>query len=301
MKHLTNIYWPVYKNLEFETLDLTYNIHIDDNQLNVYSSKISDLILRSAIEIESLSKELYFLNGGKDKKNIKFDDDAIKYLNNLWILEKKKIIISSINCFQTDKILTPFEKKEQKQNGKLTYSWNNSYQNLKHDRAKSLNFGSIKYLFEIMSALFILNLYHKNETIELRNGNWDSNLPSTMGSKLFSIKVHTWSSYDSEMQYRKNEDFDECIYLTKYTDETIANNIRGNEKMRQKQIELFKENPKYKEYIKNNKIADYKGNNLIYDVLGEAEYRRNLMIALKEHEKETKNPKYEAILNKNCI
>lgn len=298
---MTNIYWPVYKNLESETLDLTYNIHIDDNQLDVYSSKISDLILRSAIEIESLSKELYFLNEGKPKNNIRFDDDALKYLNNLWILDKKKIIISSINCFQTEKILIPFEKKEQKQNGKLTYSWNNSYQHLKHDRAKSLNFGSIKYLFEIMSALFILNLYHKNEVIELRNGNWDSNLPSTMGSKLFSIKVHTWSSYDSKMQYRKNEDFDECIYLTKYTDETIASHIRGNENMRKKQIELFQESAKGQDYLRSNKLADYKGNNLIYDVLGEKEYRRILMISLKEHEKESKNTKYEAILNKNCI
>jgi hypothetical protein len=78
----TNIYWPVYKNIESEFNNLMFNIHIDDNQLNVYSSKITDLILRSSAEIESLSKELYKLNGGtKSIEKIKYDDDAIK----LWL------------------------------------------------------------------------------------------------------------------------------------------------------------------------------------------------------------------------
>ena len=43
-----NIYWPVFKNIESEFSKLTYDIHIDDDQLTVYSSKITDLILRSA-------------------------------------------------------------------------------------------------------------------------------------------------------------------------------------------------------------------------------------------------------------
>ena len=60
---MTNIYWPVYKNLERELLSLTYSIHVDDAQLKVYSSQISDLIIRSAIEIESISKELYLKEG----------------------------------------------------------------------------------------------------------------------------------------------------------------------------------------------------------------------------------------------
>jgi len=59
---MTNIYWPVYKNLEDEFGKLMFSIHIDDNQMNVYSSKISDLILRASTEIESISKELYHKN-----------------------------------------------------------------------------------------------------------------------------------------------------------------------------------------------------------------------------------------------
>ena len=53
-----NIYWPVYANLEKGVDELAFAIHIDDSQLGVYSSRITDLILRAAAEIESLSKEL---------------------------------------------------------------------------------------------------------------------------------------------------------------------------------------------------------------------------------------------------
>jgi hypothetical protein len=54
-----NTYWPVYKNLEAEFNRLATYIHIDDNQLTTYSSKIADLILRTVVEIESLSKKMY--------------------------------------------------------------------------------------------------------------------------------------------------------------------------------------------------------------------------------------------------
>ena len=146
-----NFYWPIFKNLENEFSKLMYDIHIDDEQLNVYSSKISDLILRSAIEIESISKELYYSNGGTECGNIRYDDVAIKYLNDKWLLDKKVVFISSNTCFQTNKELFPFVKNEIKTGAKketLTFSWNNSYQNIKHDRAKSLKFGSLKYLFD---------------------------------------------------------------------------------------------------------------------------------------------------------
>jgi len=59
MTTMSNVYWPVYSNLEKGVDELAFAIHIDDAQLGVYSSRITDLILRAAAEIESLSKELY--------------------------------------------------------------------------------------------------------------------------------------------------------------------------------------------------------------------------------------------------
>lgn len=107
---MTNIYWPVYKNLESGVLKLSYSIHIDDNQLNVYSSFITDLILRASAEIESISKELYKNNGGLKTEKINYDTDALRHLNKLWKLENKVLLISSANCFQSIKELKPFIK-----------------------------------------------------------------------------------------------------------------------------------------------------------------------------------------------
>ena len=40
---IPNLYWPVYKNLEKEFLDLANYIHISDDQTDIYSMHIADL------------------------------------------------------------------------------------------------------------------------------------------------------------------------------------------------------------------------------------------------------------------
>lgn len=49
-----NFYWNVYKSLKKELIALSEVIHIDDNQLSVYSMKIADLLL----EIENIRKTM---------------------------------------------------------------------------------------------------------------------------------------------------------------------------------------------------------------------------------------------------
>lgn len=56
----STLYWNIYKSLERELLNLAETIHIDDSQLSVYSMRIANLLIRTVIEIESISKELYF-------------------------------------------------------------------------------------------------------------------------------------------------------------------------------------------------------------------------------------------------
>lgn len=297
---MNNIYWPVYKNLEDAVDKLTFDIHIDDNQLDVYSSRISDLILRAAIEIESISKDLYSMNGGEKKDHLKYDDDAIKLLNRLWNLDKKVVNISSINCFQSNKSLYPFVKNEEKTfNKKLTYSWNNSYQNLKHDRANSLKFGSIKYLFDIMAALFILNLYFKEDRIELGRDSQATNFPVNMGSGIFSVKLHRWTGYDGRGIYAKKEDFDECIYLTKMTDTTYLEQQDAQKKVSQIHYDLITNHPKFKKYLENNDPKKYRGNNLAYDVLGKNDYQITLHQACTNAGVYDTKPLYEGVINKN--
>jgi len=80
-----NLYWSVFKNLEKEIITLSNQIHFDDKQLKIYSIKISELLIRTVVEIESISKELYFINGGSkpDDNKLYFDTDCIA------LLEKK--------------------------------------------------------------------------------------------------------------------------------------------------------------------------------------------------------------------
>lgn len=57
---MINLYWPVYKNIEREIVELSNQVHFDDSQLTVYSVKISELLIRCVVEIEAIAKELYF-------------------------------------------------------------------------------------------------------------------------------------------------------------------------------------------------------------------------------------------------
>ena len=92
-----NLYWGVYQSLEEETLNLADNILFSDNQTKVCSLKIVDLIVRCAVEIESISKKLYQDNGGnmnafelhEKSDTLYFDSDCIQYLDKKWHITKK--------------------------------------------------------------------------------------------------------------------------------------------------------------------------------------------------------------------
>ncbi|VXC43970.1 hypothetical protein [Sphingobacterium multivorum] len=185
-----NIYWPIYQNIENEIVKLTYSIHMSDDNLRVYSSIISDLILRCAAEIESIAKELYKANGGEKKSNIKYDYDALKFLDQHWTISKKEVYISNHNVFFSNKVILPFAKDTQATGKNYdTFLWNNAYQNLKHDRGNSLIEGNVKALFSICSALYVLNLYYKN--IEINIGrDYDKPIDLSMGSTLFSVGLY---------------------------------------------------------------------------------------------------------------
>lgn len=301
---MNNIYWPVFKNIETEINTLMFNIHFDDKQLDVYSSKISDLILRASTEIESLSKELYHLNGGTAKKNLKYDYDCLKFLNQQWKLEHKQVILSSYNCFISNKIIEPFKKNVTSTfNHKQTYGWNNAYQNLKHDRSKSLEFGSVRYLIEVTAALYVLNLYFKDDIFNLGHNMIGNNFDAGLGSSIFSVKLHAVTNQQSFTSYLKNDDFEECIYILKSTDDTskVVHEALTGFKELETQIILQKTLSILPTLGLNESITDEDGNKLIEainKIKGDA-----IMEVANTHGKTIveafKQVQYEAVLNKN--
>ncbi len=298
---MTNIYWPVYKNLEKELLNLTYSIHIDDTQLNVYSSKILDLIIRCAIEIESISKELYLQEGGTKKGNIKYDETAIKLLNKKWSLDKKIVIISSANCFQTNRILIPLEKKEPRENGKLTFKWNLCYQAIKHNRRENLPDGNLENLFSILSALFLLNVYFKKEEFKLGEDSKGNNFSHSLGSEIFSIKVHPSGGFNQYLDISKGKNFEECSYyvrLEEYHEKKLKEFLQN---ANQQFFELVKTRKGFDELELNADNTSLIFNTKIERFLGPDEYMKLINVAFRGMQEVTNNSRYLGKININEI
>ncbi|MDR0221375.1 MAG: hypothetical protein LBI54_08245 [Lachnospiraceae bacterium] len=194
---MTNLFWQIYKNLENEIIDLTENIYFDDTQIDTYSIKNVELLMRCAIEIEAISKELYRQMGGAidadgkktvtkpdgsvETEFVKYDFDCLKLLDVKWKLSKKQIIVFSSKMYfvkDENKILHPLKnahKGEQK--------WQKRYQGVKHNRNAELKSATIRSLLKAMGALYILNLYYRNEDFYV---NSIDDIDYTFGSKIFA-------------------------------------------------------------------------------------------------------------------
>lgn len=185
---MTNLFWQVYKNLEKEFLSIAEVVHVNDKQLNVYSMKIADLLVRTAIEIESISKHLYLHNGGikTDPKQIYFDTDAIAHLNGLWQIEDKKVLVVSPELYLEDENNTTLQPmlKASKRSGT---EWNKAYQAVKHDRYSFLKKGNIKAVLHALAALYLLNIYYRKESWVVKYQDL-SKQDFSLGSSLFAVK-----------------------------------------------------------------------------------------------------------------
>lgn len=87
-----NQYWPAYKNLEEEVLKLSDCIYFSDEQINTFSKFIADLLVRCSVEIEAISKELYYILFKDEKVNNEIQStlNKIQAINNKIKAEENK-------------------------------------------------------------------------------------------------------------------------------------------------------------------------------------------------------------------
>lgn len=215
---LQKLYWQVYLNLEKELLSIFDIIHVDDVQLNVYSTKIADLLIRITVEIESIAKTLYFSNGGPkpDDKSLYFDTDCMNHLVQLWDIDKKVVLVTCSNLFlsqEANLILTPLHKSHKR--GSSSAEWCKAYQAIKHNRAKELKNGNLKNTIRALAALYILNLYLKDETIEYSVHGEILFKDFSFSSKIFSILPpnNIGRRFYDDGKYYKGADFEKHIYV----------------------------------------------------------------------------------------
>ena len=234
-----NLYWPVYKRLENEVLECANYIFFSDNQLKVHSLVIGNLIVRCAIEIESLAKELYVREGGNPdlldeegkKRDLYFDTDCLEFLNQKWNICEKKVSISSTDMFFEEfRELKPLKKSNKR--GTSGSKWKQAYQNIKHDRVNQIKkFANVENLMNALAALFILNIYYSDEDF------WTEEPMSKkreyredIFSSIFTVKrvdaTHITMAVemgDGGISDLNSDDVLESIYIEKFTDMAFEN------------------------------------------------------------------------------
>lgn len=233
-----NLYWSVYKNLERELINLADVIHFDDNQAKVYSIHIADLLIRTAVEIESISKHLYEINGGNmhltdnqgKARSLYFDSDCIQALDLKWHITKKVVnVVSSNFYFSTPEylVLRPLRNCNKQSEGR----WKKAYQAVKHDRVGSLSAGNIGNLVKAMAALYLLNIYNMDNLVcDVEIG--ATEVDTSLGSVVFSVNAYKATLLQMSEHMDDNcicvsdnidpdRTLDTAVLIDKYTDESF--------------------------------------------------------------------------------
>ena len=246
----SQLFWQTYLNLEKELLETAKYIYITDEitihsrgrlvsepcktQLETFSPHIADLLIRTCVEIEAISKELYYNFGGpkaRGDKDIHFDEDCLKLIDINCKTHKKVVVVScvSFNLTKEENLYFKPLKEAHKRQGT---DWEKAYQALKHDRYSSLSKGTVKSLLHAMGALFLLNIYFKNVKLTARYLG-ASKLDLSFGSSIFSVKR---PSDKYVIDIINNHDIVDCLhadespFVMKYTDSYYKAVLDANKK-----------------------------------------------------------------------
>lgn len=299
-----NVFWPVFRQLDYRAAQLTQDIHVCDDQLDVYSSTIADIVIRCGVEIEAIVKELSaseaFANAANQGEGAKTDhvhfDDLLKALLAKWKLDKKVVYVSHHGCFQSQKTLYPF-LKDTPRTGKSrqTFGWNNAYQNLKHNRQKYLSSGSLQNMFSALAATYLLNLYFKDEVHKLGHESSASAMDATMGSELFSIEIATDSGWNEKGHPNVPKNYEASAVCITSTEETRLRAAEAMSSAIKEGNELFVKQV-LTEAVKGNSFRPEEANSLSIETMryGFANHQHSVKMAMR-------SLKYEARMNKHFL
>ncbi len=270
-----NLYWPIYKNLEKKIIELSEVIHFSDDQELVYSLYISDLLIRTAVEIEAISKELYKISGGNmnpvdvrgEKRTLYFDTDCIRHLDINWKITKKVVhVVSPIFYFekQENLKLMPLKNCNKQSEGR----WKKAYQAVKHNRVEDIKAGSIGNLIRAMAALYILNIYYRDEMFDAGTIMKAEPFDARLGSEIFSVSLaHAEKCDFSEKMSDEGIDeevkrtLDSSIYIQKYTSDAFEALNKDMIEYNKKAVEILAKAPEVATFLAEN--PGYKVSNII--------------------------------------
>lgn len=245
------------------------------------------------------------LDDNGEKRDLYFDTDCIKLINDKWNLEKKAIhIIANNMYFHTVKDLYPLKKAYKR--GSSGAKWKQAYQALKHDRYRSLNKGSIKNLIEALGALYILNIYYADDSYYTgRPGTISIKKESSYSSKIFEA----YYSYATEIQWNEEvsdkqiiwadeeKPLEQSIFIVKISEDDYRRQHSEWSYIQRKRQILFLNNKTIKRYLKEHPECSSQS---IEDICISAGGLRlaNEIMGRREFEG-TERPLIQIIVNKN--
>lgn len=269
------LFWQTYLNLEKELLELSKYIFITDrksnsqssHQLDTYSPHIADLLVRCCVEIEAISKDLYFQNGGStsiSQSQCFFDTVCLRYLDSIWGLQNKiiHVVSSSFDLeLEENKSIKPLLKCDKRSKS----LWIKNYQAVKHDRYNSIHKGTIKALIQAMAALYLLNIYNRNIKLTFRY-NELSKLDYSFGSSVFSIEKPTQEHIVNVINgIGKNEVLHSYSspYILKYTKQTYKELLNASIEIKPKIVEFLNKQKEFRDpnfaSILQKRLSEFKG------------------------------------------
>lgn len=256
----SDIFWQTYLNLEKEVIEVSKFIFVTDvktvyekgvekvqpykTQLETYSPHIADLLVRCCVQIEAVSKELYFELGGEKKRGestIKFDTDCLKLLNKERETHKKKVLVVApfFNLTNEENLVLRPLKDAHKQQG--TY-WERCYQAVKHDRYACLCCGNVKALIHALAALFLLNIYMRKDSWQVSYKDLGK-MDFSIGSSLFSIVPPV----AGDIWYGNQPKHNDSPYVIVYQDEAYKRIEKAQQAENDARIAYWQQQPELKE------------------------------------------------------
>ena len=175
-------YSVIYNKIEEEVIKLSSAIYFCDEQKEVYSVDIADLITRCSVELEAIVKEIYYRETGV------FSDvtgEIIKWMEERWHISKKKIRIEYPSFdFDSFREFSPFNYISKSQE-----DYYSSYNAIKHNRAQNIKKANLNTLIRVLGALFITETYYENKRISLSDDKYGATINRMGISSIFSFLV----------------------------------------------------------------------------------------------------------------
>lgn len=157
--HEWKAYWPIFHRLEDEVCDLTFAVAFSDDHREVYSARLSELLLRICAECENIAKSICivreFTPSGAKVEDFNFPALGNAICSQIAIHTKEVAIVWPYQSFTSTRI-KPFDTW--KLAGSSNPAWFDAYNKAKHDRVASAKKSNVWNVVNALGGLFILNL-----------------------------------------------------------------------------------------------------------------------------------------------